>query len=648
MLLGLICLGFMKKNERYDLCKSPITADLIIKDSVKFLNIFADGKDIYLSELRPFEKGRTTILKFENGNFKEILPKSFDAKTKVHEYGGLSFCSKDKEVYFSNLEDQQIYKIDMNKNVFPITPVSTDRYVDYIVDKTRNLIFCIQEEHLENEVNNSIVKIDESRTVQKIKKGNDFYSSLAISPDNKKLAFLSWNHPNMPWDSATLYVADITENGDLKNLKKIAGSDDEAIFQPRWANDGSLYFVSDKTNFWNLYRYKQGCIENICPMDAEFGLPMWVFGLSTYDFYFENKELKIVATYIKNGKSHLALIDPKTKKLKEIKTRFTSFSNVLVVDNNLYFIGASPTELSSVVCLDLKKKDFKVLKKSKNIEIDPGYISIPKNIEFPTDNNLTAHMIFYPPINKDYKLLTKPPLIVKSHGGPTSRAEAVLDLEIQFWTSRGFAFVNVNYSGSTGYGREYRQRLYKNWGVADVNDCVNAALYLAKNDFVDKNKMIIKGGSAGGYTTLCALTFKDVFTAGASYYGVSDVIALAKDTHKFEAKYIEKLIGSYPEKKELFFQRSPINFIDKLSCPIILFQGNDDKIVPPNQSEKMFEALKKKRIPTSYLLFEKEGHGFRNADVIKKTIESELYFYSKIFNLNLKEKIKPIEIQNLE
>ncbi len=659
-LLNLIFLNFMLNNECYGSWKSPITTDLIVENSVQLLNIVCDGDDVYMSEGRPQEKGRVTILKLENpdftnldftnSNFKEILPKTYSARTKVHEYGGISFNVFNKEIYFSNFDDQQIYKIDTLGNISPITPVSTDRYVEYTKDKTRNLIFCIQEEHLENEVNNAIVKIEKKGKIKKIAKGNDFYSSLSISPDCKKLAFLTWNQPNMPWDAASLFIADITDEGDLKNLKKIAGSNDEAIFQPRWGKDGYLYFVSDKTNFWNLYRYKENKIEPIYPFDAEFGLPMWIFGRSTYDFYIENNRLKIIATYTKNAKFHLALIDPETKTLQEIKTQFTFFSNILVVNDKLFFIGASPIDLPSLVCLNLKNQEYKILKKSKDIKIDSGYISFPQSIEFPSENNRTAHMIFYPPKNKDFKPLKKekPPLIVRSHGGPTGQAQGILSLEIQFWTSRGFAFTDVNYSGSTGYGREYRQRLYGNWGILDVDDCVNAALYLAKNNLVDENKMIIQGGSAGGYTTLCALTFRDIFSAGASYFGISDTAAFVRDTHKFEKKYLEKLIGPYPEKKQLYFERSPINFVENLSCPLILFQGEDDKIVPPNQAEMMFKALMGKKVPTAYLLFEKEGHGFRNADVIKKTIESELYFYSKIFGFNLQEDIMPIKIYNLE
>lgn len=640
----------MANEEYYGSWKSPITSKMLTGGSIKFLDIFVDGNDFYISELRPSEKGRSTILKFNGKIFDEILDNKFNARTKVHEYGGLSFAVKDSEIYFSNFVDQRIYKKNKKGKYFPITDVSTDRYANFIIDETKNLIFSVQEEHLENEVNNSIVKIDSDQKVTKIAQGFDFYSSLVISPDNRKLAFLAWNHPDMPWDAAELWLADIEDNGDLKNLKKVAGSKNESIFLPRFTNDGTLYFVSDKTNFWNLYRYSTGVIEAIYPMDAEFGLPLWVFGMSTYDFYYDNDKTYIVCTYNKDGFDNLAIIDVENKKLLEIETEFTYISNLVVKDDKALFIGASAKNPKSIVQLDLKTKEFEVLKKSRELNINPGYISSPEYLEFPTENNKTAYMIYYPPKNKDFlaKKNEKPPLIVKSHGGPTAQSVAILNLEIQYWTSRGFAFADVNYSGSTGYGREYRQRLYGNWGILDVDDCANAANYLAKKNLVDENKLIIRGGSAGGYTTLAALTFRDIFKVGASYYGISDLEAFHTDTHKFEAKYDEKLIGKYPEQKQIYFDRSPINFIDQLSCPIILFQGEDDKIVPPNQAKLMFDALKKKNLPTAYILFEKEGHGFRRAENIEKAIDSELYFYSKIFGFELSDDIESITIQNLK
>jgi len=650
LFLILTSVNAMAKEEFYGSFKSPITSKMLTEGSIKFLDIFVDQDDFFISEMRPQEKGRSAILKFNGKTFDEVLDKKFNARTKVHEYGGLSFAAKDGDIYFSNFDDQRIYKKNKKNNYIPITDIATDRYANFIIDKKRDLIFAVQEEHLENEVINSVVKIDKDQKVKKIASGFDFYSSLAMSKEEKKLAFLAWNQPDMPWDGAELWIADIADNGDLKNLKKIAGSQNESIFQPRFANDGSLFFVSDRTNFWNLYRYSNDEIEALYPMDAEFGLPLWVFGMSTYDFYYENDKTFIVCTYSKDGKDHLAILDVENKKLKDIKTEFTYISNLAVKGSCALFIAGSATKPTAIVSLDLKTKKYEILKKSKELNIDIGYISTPEYLKFPTENDKTAYMIYYPPNNKDYfaKKKEKPPLIVKSHGGPTAQSVAILNLEIQYWTSRGFAFADVNYSGSTGYGREYRQSLYGNWGIADVDDCANAAMYLVKKNLVDENKLIIRGGSAGGYTTLAALTFRNIFKVGASYFGISDLEVFHSDTHKFEAKYDEKLIGPYPEKKQIYFERSPINFIDNLSCPIILFQGEDDKIVPPNQSQMMFDALKKKKLPGAYLLFEKEGHGFRNAQNIQKAIDSELYFYSKIFGFDLPDDIEPIKIENLK
>jgi len=632
---------------------SPIQADMIAKKEIKILNIFVDNEDIYISERRASEKGRSTILKYNGKSFEEVLDKKFNVRTMVHEYGGQSFCVNKGNIYFSNFDDQKIYKKDILGDVYPITPISNDRYANYTIDEKRNLIYAVQEDHLEKEVINSIVKIDENNKVEKIAAGYDFYSSININSDKTKMAFLAWNHPDMPWDSAKLFIADIQKDGTLKNIECIAGSENESIIQPKWGRDGYLYFISDKTNFWNLYRFKEGSFKNIYPMDAEFGYPLWMFGMSTYDFYIENDKLFIVAIYNKDGRDNLCVIDPENNTIKDIKTDYTAFSqfsNISVMGSNVLFLGASPIERESLVSLDLKSNEVTVLKKSKSLDIDLSYISIPQNIEFPTENDKTAFMNYYPPKNKDFlgNKNDKPPLIVRSHGGPTGQALSILNFDIQYWTTRGFAIADVNYSGRTGYGREFRQRLYGNWGIVDVDDCVNAALYLVKKCLVDENKLIIKGGSAGGYTTLAALTFRDTFKAGAAYFGICDLEMFHGDTHKFEAKYDEKLLGPYPEKKQVYFDRSPINFIDHLSCPIILFQGKEDKIVPPNQAEKMFDSLKEKKLPTAYLLFENEGHGFKSGDVIKKALESELYFYSRIFVFQIDDKIEPIDIYNLD
>ena len=407
-----------------------------------------------------------------------------------------------------------------------------------------------------------------------------------------------------------------------------------------------LYFSSDRDNWWNLYRYHQEKIESIYPMAAEFSYPHWVFGLSTYTFV--NAE-KIICTYTQNGRWYLAEIDLKTHKLISIETPFSNITSLISNGEIALFIGSSPTTSSAVISLDLETKDWTVLKQSSELNLDARYLSVPEAIDFPTENGLTAHAWYYPPKNPDYQApeTDLPPLLVKSHGGPTAAAGNSLSLKIQYWTSRGFAYLDVNYGGSTGYGRAYRQRLDHQWGIVDVDDCVNGAKFLVQEGKADPNKLAISGGSAGGYTTLAALTFRQTFKAGASHYGVSDLEALATDTHKFEARYLDRLIGPYPEDQATYKTRSPINYTDQLACPVVFFQGLEDKVVPPNQAEMMVEALKQKGLPVAYVPFAEEQHGFRIAANIKRALEGELYFYSQIFGFSLADEVEPLEILNL-
>jgi dipeptidyl aminopeptidase/acylaminoacyl peptidase len=476
--------------------------------------------------------------------------------------------------------------------------------------------------------------------------GNDFYASPRLSPDGTRLAWLTWNHPNMPWDGTELWVAEIAQDGSLTNAQKIAGGPAESIFQPEWSPDSALYFVSDRTGWWNLYRWRDGHVEALTDLEAEFGQPQWVFGMSTYAFV---SEREVVCAYTQRGIWHLALLDTKTKKLQRLETPYTELSYVRATSDSVVFRGGSPTEMLSIVRLDLKTQRYEVLRRSSDLALDAGYISPAQPIEFPTEGGRTAHAFFYPPKNKDFQAPPgeKPPLLVLSHGGPTSATTSTLRLEIQFWTSRGFAVVDVNYGGSTGYGRAYRERLKGQWGVVDVDDCVNAAKYLAQQGLVDGERVAIRGGSAGGYTTLCALTFRKFFKAGASYFGVSDLEALDRDTHKFESRYNRSLIGPYPEKRDLYRARSPIHFAEQISCPVIFFQGLEDRVVPPSQSELMVEALRKNKIPVAYIAFEGEQHGFRKAENIKRSLEAELYFYSKVFGFAIADPVEPVPIENL-
>ena len=626
--------------------KSPITSDLIVAGSVRLGGVVLEGEKLYWLEGRPSEGGRNVLVQRDKeGNITDITPAPYNVRTRVHEYGGGAFLVAEETVYFGNFADQRLYKQKIGSTPKPLTPESQRRYADAIFDQQHHRLICVVEEFIPGatEPVNSLVTVDiNSGQVETLVSGSDFYASPCLSPDGSQLAWLDWQHPDLPWDATQLWVAQIQEDGSLGLAKCLAGGGKEAIFEPRWSPDGQLYFASDRTGWWNLYRCnKQGEIETLWEMEAEFGYPHWVFGLSMYGFQSPDK---LVCTYFQGGRSHLASLDLNTKEGQIIDTPYTSIGYLQVTPDKLFFLGGSPTESSAVLVWEEGKAS--VIKGSSDLVIDSGYLSLPQEITFPTENNLTAYGWYYPPQNKDYTAPKGelPPLLVKSHGGPTAMASPTLSLKTQYWTSRGFGVVDVNYGGSSGYGREYRQRLDKQWGVVDVNDCANAAKYLVKQGQVDGEKLAISGGSAGGYTTLCALTFLDIFKAGASYYGVSDLEVIAKETHKFESRYFERLVGKYPKEKDVYVARSPIHFPERLSCPVIFFQGLEDEITPPNQAEKMVEAIKSKGIPVSYITFAGEQHGFRQAENIKRALDGEFYFYAQIFGFEPADKIEPVRI----
>ncbi|MBI4852228.1 MAG: S9 family peptidase [Acidobacteria bacterium] len=643
-----------KQIAAYGSWLSPISSELVVSGTLRVKTPVYDDGNLYWNELRPNEGGRNVIVKMlSTGETLDITLSPFNARTRVHEYGGGEFLVANSIVYFSNFSDQRIYKIDTNTlDLSPkaITNEGSFYYADYAFDKERNRLISIREDHTNNnqEAINSIVAIDitQENTGVVLVSGNDFYSSPRISPDGTKLSWLTWHHPNMPWDSTELWIGEFDSNGLIKNSKQVAGGKNISIFQPEWSSDGILYFISDQNGWWNLYSLEQDKITSLYEKTVDFGLPQWVFGMRTYDFM---SDKEIICSYTEKGVFYLASLDVKTKTLKNLDTSYTEISDIRVAKGKAFFVGGSPTKLREIVQLDLSSYEYKALRQTSGLNIDTEYLSIPETIEFPTENNLMAYAFYYPPKNRDYYASSNeyPPLLVKSHGGPTAATSSVLSLTIQYWTSRGFAVLDVNYGGSAGYGRAYRERLNNNWGIVDVDDCVNGAKYLVSQNKADKNRLAIDGGSAGGYTTLCVLTFRDYFQAGASYYGVSDLNALAEDTHKFESRYLDNLIGPYPKRKDLYDERSPINHVEGLSCPVILFQGLEDKVVPPNQAEKMLEALRSKKIPVAYVPFEGEQHGFRRAENIKRSLEAEFYFYSQIFKFPIVDKIEPVEIENL-
>lgn len=634
----------------YGSWKSPITPELLLSGAIVLGLTALDGDETYWIEGRPSEGGRNVIVRRSaDGTLTEITPKPFNARTRVHEYGGGDYLVHQGTVYFSNFVDQRLYRVAPGAEPVVLTPEGDLRYADAVLDEARGRLICVREDHTNpaREAVNTLVRIElTSGEAHVLVSGNDFYATPRLSPDGSQICWLTWHHPHMPWDGCELWVGEFDAAGEIRNARRVPGEATEAFFQPQWSPDGVLYFISDRTGWWNIYRWHHDAIEALHPQDADFGLPQWAFGMSTYAFL---SPQRIVCWYAQNDSGHLAYLDTVTGKLTPIDLPYTTLGGIRATEKRVVFSGGSPTQTGALVQLDVASSKIEVLRSTRLLPVDPAYFSSAQPIEFPTEHGLKAHAFYYPPCNPDYTAPAGelPPLLVMSHGGPTSAVSGSLNPVIQYWTSRGFAVIDVNYGGSTSYGRAYRERLRGQWGIVDVDDCTNGAQYLVKQGLADGKRLAIKGGSAGGYTTLCALTFRNAFSAGASHFGVSDLEGLARETHKFESRYLDSLIGPYPERRDLYLQRSAINYTDQLSCPVIFFQGLEDKVVPPNQAELMVEALKAKKLPVAYVAFEGEQHGFRRAENIKRSLEAELYFYSKIFRFEPAETIEPVPIANL-
>jgi dienelactone hydrolase len=644
----------------YGTWTSPISAHTVAEQGLRLGFPALDGDDIYWLEGRPHEGGRNALVKRSaNGAITDLTPRDHNVRTRVHEYGGGAYVVSNGVVYYSNFLDQRIYRIAGSAAPESITPEGKWFYADAAIDERRQRLICVREDHRHEgrEAVTTLVSIPlggEPSAGDVIASGYDFYSTPRLSPDGARLAWLSWRHPQMPWDGTELWVASVTDTGLLENPELIAGGPHESIYQPGWSPDGLLYFASDRTGWWFLYkcevRSSKVEVQTVLwqPIDeAEFGRPQWLFGWATWAFA---DARRMIATYARRGRWTLATIDIEAGTLTNVPTDLEPLEWLTATPTHAIYVAASPGTPPTVVRTEITTGGSEMLRSSSTLQLDRRHVSVPEAIEFPTEGGVTAHAFYYPPCNADCSALPsdRPPLIVISHGGPTTQTKAVLDLQVQFWTSRGFAVVDVNYGGSSGYGRQYRERLNWQWGIVDVDDNINAAKYLVEQGKADPDRLIIRGGSAGGYTTLAALAFHpEVFGAGASYYGVSDVEALAKDTHKFESRYLDTMIGPYPAMQDLYRERSPIHFIDRLSCALILFQGLEDKVVPPDQSERMADAVRAKGLPVAYIAFEGEQHGFRRAETIIRCLEAELYFYGAVFRFTPADRLTPITIDNL-
>jgi dipeptidyl aminopeptidase/acylaminoacyl peptidase len=639
----------------YGAWESPISSDMIVSNNLSLGQIVLDGETVYWEEGRPAENGRSALVKWspENG-IEDVVPAPFNVRSRVHEYGGGAYNVYDGVVYFVNFTDQQIYRQLSGQEPQALTAAPQMRYADMVLDAPRQRLICVREDHSrEGEAVNTLVAIaldGQSGAGTILLSGNDFYSSPRLSPDGTQLAWLTWHHPNMPWDGTELWVGQLVENGQIDQPKLVAGGSEESITQPEWSPDGVLHFVSDRSEWWNLYRWQNGAVEALYPMEAEFAQPQWVFGMTAYGFA---SAQSIICSYTQNGFWYLARLDTDSGIFTPIPTPYATIGNrgkFKVGAGHVVFNASSATAPTSNVRLNLATQIVQVLRQETSMTIPSDVLSEPEAITFPTENGRFAHAFYYSPQNDAYEApaAEKPPIIVISHGGPTSASHINLSPSILYWTSRGIGILDVNYGGSTGYGRSYRQRLNGEWGIVDVEDCINAAQYLVQQGRADGHRLAIMGGSAGGYTTLCALTFHDVFAAGISLFGVSDVEVLAKETHKFESRYLDSMIGPYPEARDVYMARSPIHFTEQLNCPLLLLQGLEDRVVLPNQAEMMFDALKAKGVPVAYLPFAGEGHGFRQAANIKRTLDGTLYFLSKVFNFDLPVAVEPVHIENLE
>jgi dipeptidyl aminopeptidase/acylaminoacyl peptidase len=598
-------------------------------------------------ESRPAEGGRYVIATVAaGGGMTELTPPGFNVRTRVHEYGGTPYILSGDAIYFSNWADQRVYVQRPGAPPQALTPEGF-RYADFEADSSGARLFCVREDHTgTGEPKNAIVSlpIAGGSAGTALFADSDFVAYPRVSPDGRRIAWIAWNHPDMPWDGTTLYLAELKDRG-LSQVIRIAGGPRESVLEPRWDTDGALYFISDRSGWWNLYRYRGRQVEPVFSIAADLAGPLWSLGQSSYALTGDGRA---VVRYGVKARDKLGVVSLESGKLFDLDLPFVSLAGIqLLSPNSVVAIAASPTEEPAIVTIDLTTGKYRVLRAPGELKLDAALIAVAEPIEFPTVDGLTAHAFYYPPTNPAFRGLDaeKPPLVVKVHGGPTSHSKPELSTATQYWTSRGFGLLDVNHGGSSGFGRAYRERLDGNWGVVDVRDVVAAVKYLADEGRIDINRVAIRGGSAGGFTVLAALAFYDVFKAGANYYGVSDLAALARDTHKFESRYLDRLVAPLPQGQATYQARAPIHHLDGFRAPLITFQGAQDKVVPPSQSRAIVAALKSRGVPAAYIEFEGEQHGFRKAESIARSLESELAFYGQVFGFTPAGNLEPVKFE---
>jgi dipeptidyl aminopeptidase/acylaminoacyl peptidase len=621
----------------YGTWASSLSAQTVAAGALRLGNIAVDGDDVYWVEGRPDEGGRSVVVRRSaDGHISDATPAGTNVRTRVHEYGGAAYAVAGGVLYYSEFSDHRLYRLVPGGVPEPLTPPGDWFYADCVIDAARGRLVCVREDHTVPgaEPVTAIVGVPLDGPPSPgdvLVAGHDFYLGPRFSPDHTHVCWVAWRHPQMPWDGTELWLARVSADGRIEPPSLVAGGEADAIFQPGWSPDGTLYFVSDRTGWWNLYRLAGGRIEPVHPRAAEFGRPVWQLGTRTWTFA---DATRLVVTYGEQGRWRLATIELPSGRLRPLAADVEPADSLAATRTHVFLVGGSPRAPDAVLEIDLATGVTHAVRAASAAEIGEEDISLAEAIEFETDGGLTAHAFYYPPRNPAFEapLGEQPPLVVFAHGGPTASTYARLSLEVQYWTSRGFAVADVNYGGSAGFGRAYRNRLKEQWGIVDVADVVNAARHLAVRGRGDAARMAIRGRSAGGFTTLSALTLPDsVFSTGTSYYGVADLERLAQDTHKFESRYLDGLIGPYPERRDLYRARSPIDAVDRLSTPLLLFQGLEDRVVPPDQSAIMAAAVRAKGLPVALVTFEGEQHGFRMAASIVRCLEVELFFYGAVF-----------------
>lgn len=636
----------------YGAWPSPIGPELVASTQVGLASPQLTAGYAYWCESRPTEGGRVALLRRDgDGVVVELGPQGFNLRTRVHEYGGRAYVAEGSLVVGCEMQGQCLHRLAPGSAV-PLSPESGGklRYADLSLDAARGRVIAVREDHrAPGEAVTTLVAVPldgEPHEGRVLARGHDFFAAPALGHDGRRLAWLSWDHPAMPWDATTLWVADLDGAGDPVHVRRVAGGEGESVLQPRWLDDGSLVFASDRSGWWNLWRWDGDASRPLCPMAAEFAGPLWQLGTRWYDVLDADT---LVVTVSEDGFSRLALLYLADGRLEPLAPSLADYGEPSCSERRILVLARATDRPPALQLVDTGSGAVEVVREAGRLPVEPAWISQPRSIRFPGRDGRTVQAFHYPPANPGCRgpQGELPPLIVRSHGGPTSQGSAGLSLALQFWTSRGFAVVDVNYGGSTGFGRDYRRLLDGQWGIIDVEDCVAAAEWLVEEGQADPQRLAIRGGSAAGYTTLCALTFHDTFKAGASHYGIGDLESLAHDTHKFESRYLDRLIGPYPGRADLYRARSPIHFTDRLSCPVIFFQGLDDLAVPPNQAEAMVAALRAKRLPVAYLAFPGEGHGFRRAETQIRVLEAEHAFFCRIFGITPPDGLAALDIENL-